>query len=313
MTRMISLPKKFLSYARSKGLSSALGQALHWLYRTYPRTLELRRSFDSDFYPVFICGVAGSGTTLLGALLDQRYVRAGLLRGSALRAPDDSPLKINSVASYGTLGRYYEAMFIPSDVPNKEIRASVMRFYRKFARYPKPSRIVIDKEANVHLVRASRLRNALPQSRFLLIFRDPVSNVEGLRRKWPVFGEAELAAVCDFWESVHRIFLEGFGGFASDVMAISFDELTRNTDDVLKRIAEFCSLQVRKTLHKYSNEHNVTGKGLRNIVNGEIRIVHNPQAGSAFSLLPEQCTYVRNRLLPMYTELEQLSKEKVVG
>jgi hypothetical protein len=270
---------------------------------------RLQRSFDHNFYPIFICGVAGSGTTLLSGLLDQRYQNAGCIHESALAMPSGSALRINSVGSYQALACYYSSMFIANDVPDQAVRASMLKLYRRVAHYPKHSSIIIDKAPNVHLVRTRRLRAAFPRSKFVLIFRDPVSNIEGLRRKWPdVFGQADLADVCDFWESVHKIFLEDTEAFASDVIVVSYSKLTEDADVVLEELAQFCGLQPREKPLTYRDRPNIPGKGLRNVINGEIKVVQNIDSQVTSSLSPEQWNYINNRLLPAYDKLNQLSK-----
>lgn len=88
---------------------------------------SLQRNFDNTFYPVFICGVAGSGTTLLCSLLDQQYLNAACLPESALMMPEDSVLKMKSVGSYGSLANYYNHMFIPANIPIRAVRRANLK------------------------------------------------------------------------------------------------------------------------------------------------------------------------------------------
>lgn len=273
---------------------------------------KIQNLFDEDFYPIFICGVAGSGTTLLSSLLDQRYENAGLLNESALMAPSGSVLKMNSVASYGSLNRYYEAMPIPDNVSTQEVHASLIKLYRKIACYPKSTNIIIDKAPNVHLVRAKRLREAFASSKFLMIFRDPVSNIEGLRRKWPVFAQAELVEVCNFWESTHKIFLEETRAFFNnDVMILSYEALTNQAEATLEQLAKFCGLQRRAIPKTYPDRPNIPGKGLRNVINGCVEITPPPAARSTLNLSPQECDYIQQRLVFMYDQLSVAAQKRV--
>ena len=71
---------------------------------------RVRNLADADFAPGFICGVAGSGTTLLAGLLHQRYQVAANARESARWAPEDSVLHIRPIADYPNLSEYYERL-----------------------------------------------------------------------------------------------------------------------------------------------------------------------------------------------------------
>jgi hypothetical protein len=199
-------------------------------------------------------------------------------------------------------------MFIPDHISDEQVRNSLIQHYRRVTVYPKLSNIIIDKSPNLHLVRVKRLRNALTRSKFLLIFRDPVNSVEGLRRKWPLFAEAELAEVCDFWESIHRVFLEESSTFTADVISLSYDDLTKETEAVLGRLAEACGLECRQTPKMYADRPNVPGKGLRNVVNGVVKVAPEVKSPSTFCLSPRESDYIRQRLASIYDQLTAQSK-----
>lgn len=275
---------------------------------TIERIRKVKKLFDNDFCPLFICGVAGSGTTLLGRLLDQRYENAGYINESHLSAPTGSVLKMKKIACYETLSNYYKAMFISDDISDKQIRASLIRHYRRVTVYPKLSNVIIDKAPNLHLVRAKRLRTTWVQSKFLLIYRDPVSSVEGLRRKWPLFAEANLVQVCDFWDAVYKIFLEESRAFATDVISLSYEHLTQQTDNVLDQLAQFAGLQPRRVTKLYSDRPNVSGRGLRNVVGGLVDVAPLTDSPSTSVLSLQECDYVRQRLAPVYNQLQAHTK-----
>lgn len=271
------------------------------------------KHWDHDFDPLFVCGVAGSGTTLLSGLLDQRYRNAGCLHESALMMSVKSALRVKRVGSYGNLSAYYSGIFIPNSISNGEIRDSILELYRRVTRYPKESRIVIDKAPNVHLVRTPRLKAAFPSSKVLLIFRNPVTNIEGLRRKWPdVFGQADLNEVCDFWQSVHEIFLQDTKDFRLDVMGVSYERLTRYTKEVLDRLARFCKLQPRKRALEYPSKPDLPGKGLRNVVNGQIEIVRESIPPDMWCLSEAECIHINERLMGLHDKLDRLCTEHLL-
>ena len=273
------------------------------------RLIELYYRFqDREFDPIFICGIAGSGTTLLSGLLDQNYCNACCIHESALSVPDNSPLKIGSIASYKTLKNYYENMFIYDMVSTRAVRDSLLNFYCQKTSYPKESIVVFDKAPNVHLVRTGKLKNAFPDSKFLFIFRDPVTSIEGLRRKWPVFREANVEEVCNFWESVHNIFLQDTKKFNSDIRIISYETLTEQTDSILNQLARYCKLDRRNKIKIYNDRSDISGKGLRNVMNGKIKISKNSVSQSSFSLQTREVNFIREKLSPIYNKLNCLVK-----
>lgn len=276
----------------------------------FKKAAKLQSFFDDNFYPIFICGVAGGGNSLLSSLLDQRYLTAGYLNESALAAPAGSVLRMESVASYGALDRYWAAMFIPGNVTDREIHRSAIKLYRKASHYPKPSNFIIDKAPNTHLVRAGRLRNAFARSKFLMVFRDPVSHIEGLRRKWPVFAQADLMEVCNFWETAHHIFLTETSDFAESVRSIAYERLVSHTDAVLDQLAQFCGLQPRIKPKKYRNRPNQPGKGLRNVVNGQVKVAPQASSDIEFCLSALECEMVQQRLFSIYERLIHYADNK---
>jgi len=268
------------------------------------------RRFDNDFQPLFICGVAGSGTTLMSSLLDQRFENSAAFHESALRFPVGASLRMESVGHYGRLDRYAEAMYLSSDSPRQGLRDEMLSLYRNRCTFPKRSNIVIDKAPNVHLVRAAQLQAAFPNARFILIFRDPRANLEGLRRKWSVFREADLESLCAFWEQMHRTFVDQTRRFDSSVRGISFERLIQDPDGELTELATWCALTLRPHPKTYADRPNDPGKGLRGVVGGAIRVDPSAARAPKTGLTDEQRDQVDRRLSPLYKTLVQRYDEQ---
>ena len=269
---------------------------------------QLERLTDKQFYPIFICGVAGSGTSLLNGLLDQNYV-AGLCLQESARALRDNPhVGMAKVNHYESLSHYYRSMFVSRNLSPRKMRSILMRLYRLRQEYPKESPVVFDKAPNVHLVRTGQLKASFPESKIILIYRDPVINVEGLRRKWPeVFGQAEFSAVCDFWQNTHEIFLSDIREFEEDVFAVSYAQLVENTDQVLQNVASFCKLKPRGDLHLYPERPNRPGKGIRNIVDGKIRVIQDINYQALTHLSEEEVEFASRSLSQTYNKLKSFT------
>jgi hypothetical protein len=58
----------------------------------------------------------------------------------------------------------------------------------------------------------------------------------------------------------------------------------------------------------YADRPNIPGKGLRNVVNGVVKIVPQTDSQSTFYLLPQEADYVQQRLASIYDQLNARSK-----
>lgn len=270
---------------------------------------SIRRTLDRDFRPVFLAGIAGSGTTLLSGLLDQHFRTCACFHESARQAPPDSPLYTENFESYPSIEAYAAVLFGPRSLPPETLRRWMLRLYRAKARYPKPSNAVIDKAPNCHLARMKGLKEAFGNAKVLVIFRDPVASIEGLRRKWPkLFGAASIDAVCDFWERLHLQMIEDARSFQEDVFWIAYEDLVRDPEGWVERIGAECGLERRAKLRKYDDKPNAPGKGLRNIAGGVIQVVDTIDGPAAPALNEAEILRIRARLGGLYETLHALSR-----
>lgn len=253
-------------------------------------------------------GVAGSGTTLTSSLLDQKFQNRLCMHESAAQdAEKSSPLYSARIESFASLEAYYRAIHFPPDLGDHDVRRALLRLYRQQSWYREPmeSDVVIDKAANVHLVRIGQLRPAFRDARVLAVFRDPAVNVEGLRRKWrKVFGGASVAEVCDFWEATYREFIEAVRPFEGDVFWLEYESLVRDPEGKLEALGRFFNLEPRTEPRRYKDKPNVPGRGLRNVEGGQIRIVPEAVAASDERQSAEERALVHDRLKGIYQELK---------
>lgn len=265
---------------------------------------QAKKRFDRDFSPLFICGIAGSGTTLLSALLDQRYQVAANVRESARWSPPEASIFIDEVSAYPDLAHYALALPISPVISAERVKADCIKLYQKHIRWPKISATVLDKAPNTHLARAHILHEAFPDAKFLLIVRDPVANIEGLRRKWPIFADAEVADVCGFWQALHEEFITTTRDFAKLVMPISYTQLVQDTDAVVTKAAEFDGLSLRATPFEYQDTRQTPGKGLRNVQHGKILVDKDADASARVRISAKEEKVIRTRLGSFYKEME---------
>ncbi|MQC27113.1 MAG: sulfotransferase [Chloroflexi bacterium] len=266
---------------------------------------SLRRAFDQDFRPLFICGAASSGTTLLSGLLDQHYENALSLRESARHPLADRLLFVEKAYEYESLESYEAALRQPEGASTGRVRRAVLRLYRRAVHYPKASHVVLDKAPNAHLVRMKALRGAFPDSLAVVIFRDPLAVIEGLRRKWPhPFGTASLEALCDFWNDMHRLAMDDLKGQDEQALFISYEHLVEQAEALTAILAEWAGMEKRAEALSLVDRRNKPGKGLRNVVEGEIQIVKNTSEQARKNLSQAEQRKIRELTGPVYAQLE---------
>jgi hypothetical protein len=164
--------------------------------------------------------------------------------------------------------------------------------------------VVLDKAPNSHLVRMKLLHEAFPESRVLLVFRDPVANIEGLRRKWPrLFGGAPIGEVCEFWEQVHLQFEQDVAAFEGQVRWFEYEKLVAEPEAWLEETAAFCGLERRKQPRQYKDKPNEPGKGLRNVSEGVIEIDRSAAAPRSGALSAAEVEQIRSRLSGLHAAL----------
>src|SRR3990172_229763 len=81
----------------------------------------LRRLVDTDFYPIFLCGIAGSGTTLIGGLLDQNYESGLCIHVSDRMHETDRALWMEKSFYYDDLDEYYQDLIRPRKLSHSRI------------------------------------------------------------------------------------------------------------------------------------------------------------------------------------------------
>ena len=264
---------------------------------------SLRRLVDRDFQPLFICGAAGSGTTLLSALLDQTYENGLALRESARHPQAHRLLFFEKALEYPTLDEYIEDLFLPARVSAGRVRHAVLTLYRRAADYPKASAVVLDKAPNAHLVRLGALLAAFPEAQAIVLARDPVEVVEGMRRKWPQpFGAAGLEALCDFWNLMHHKALQDTESL-ENVLVVGYGQLVQQPETVTAAIATWAGLTARQQPKPLRDRKAKPGKGLRNVVAGEIQVVADAGAAARQNLNQAERQLIRERTGAVYAQL----------
>ncbi len=213
-----------------------LGDRIAWkLRRTIGGASRRLLNSGKSYRPIFVTGAVGSGTTFLALKLARSYECAGLVLESAHHVRARSVLRVRSLASLRSPAEYLERVRPRPTWTAQEIERDLTALYRSVAFHP-GSRVV-DKGPVATMMRASLLHQAFPRADFVLIYRDPVVNLEGFRRKWDLFRRADLDSLVDFYATIHREFL-GFREEHPDrVTVVRYEDLVAGGGERLDVLA----------------------------------------------------------------------------
>lgn len=265
--------------------------------------LRRRQNAGRVFQPIFIAGAIGSGTSLLAASLGQRYSVAGVALESARDIDRASCLWIDRVMSFDSIAAYEDRLVPQPDWSVEQAREDLLELYRSKAAGPRDATAFVDKGPNTNLVRASFLANVFPDARFVLIFRDPVANIEGFRRKWLTFGNDRLEESVRFWGSIHESFLAQAESFPERCISVEYEALVATYEDVLGRLAGQLGIESAVEARPVAARDVGHGRGLRGVEAGRIKVVRDANARSYATLEDDDIARIRQRLGPVYARL----------
>ncbi len=236
------------------------------------------------YRPVFVAGASGSGTSLLGLSLGQRFDVAGVIYETNFQVARTSHLYVPEIDDFASV-RAYQDFMTPTDAWTREAgRSDLLDCYRRYCWGT--SNVVVDKGPDINLLRARYLLDCFPDGVLLLIFRDPVANVEGLRRKWKPFGADPLSETIRFWKDIHDCWLDCAIAHPDRTLAVEYEALVGDPDAALGEIGRRIGLDPAKGQRRLIESPNVEGQGIRNV------------RGSRIGYVTDANTRARERLEP---------------
>lgn len=238
------------------------------------RFLTIFKHFSYRCIPFYISGISGSGTSLITGLMDQHFINSCTINESTLAFDDNKLLKAQSVKELGGFYEFEKQVFRYIDVnKKKQIRKECVELYKKVAK-TEHVKNVFDKSSNYHLINAELMKRAFPNSKFVIIFRNPLENIEGLQRKWNEFKCTNIKHLSRYWINCYNRFIkfEESSLNKNDFIYIDYDKLIGHPNQVINEIQSLYKFEKRDNKKYYENKENNPGKGLRNVFNGEIII-----------------------------------------
>ncbi len=272
------------------------------------RPLRRLRNSRRDYRPIFVAGAMGSGTSLVAVALASRFDCAGVSYESAREVDAHSVLYLPPVSHFANVEAYARALYPADSWSPDSCREDQQRADRGIARGTPDH--VIDKGPNANLVRAGFLAECFPDAPFLLVFRDPVVNVEGFRRKWPTFGDDSLAASIRFYLDIHERFLEIAETLDERLAVVEYECLVQRFDETVERLGQRFGLSVAKQQRKLRSRANSPGKGLRNVKSNRIEVVRDASEAAYSRLEAEASQAIREGLTPIYQRLKEIARTR---
>lgn len=269
--------------------------------------LRSRLNRGRAFRPVFVSGAMGSGTTLVALSMAQRFEASAVITESAHQVAATSFLHNPGVEAFPDVAAYEASIRLPRDASAERAREDLLAMYRRYAR-GRGDR-ALDKGPNVHLVRADLLGEAFPDAGFVCVFRDPVANIEGFRRKWPPFARDPLEASIRFWAWIHERFLESRERLGERAAVVEYERFVEHPEQMLDRLGERFDLAAARRRRRLPGRANVQGRGIRNVARGRIGVVRDANRQAYARLEPGEAERIREALEPLRARLREAAIE----
>lgn len=267
----------------------------------------LRRHWNAGrvYRPIFVAGASGSGTSLLAVSLGQRFDCAGVVYESGLQMSPRSPLYVPPIETFASVADYERRLAPDPAWDVDEARRDLLAMYRAYAWGP--SDVVIDKNPNASLLRVAFHARCFSDARFALVFRDPVANLEGLRRKWSPFSEEGLEESIRFYRACHERFLAESEPLGERAVVVEYESLVRDPDAILARLGAALDLAPARRARKLRSYPNVEGRGLRNVHRSRIGVVQDASEQARKRLPAGDVARIEAALEPLHRRLRELS------
>lgn len=261
------------------------------------------RNAGRRYRPLFVTGASGSGTSLLAVALAQRVECAGLVYECDDQISHRSFLHVPTLARFRSVREYEQFIAPRADWSEEQGRADLQAMLRAYAL--RRGEVVVAKGPDIHLARAGFLHRCFPDAPFVAVFRDPVANVEGLRRKWRVFAEDSLKECIRFYRELHEGFLEQSKAFPERVLLVDYAELVAHSDEVLNAVARHLSLAASSRSLPLPDAPNAEGKGIRNVRGSRVEMVADADQRARSRLSSAEVTRIEGELADLHERMRR--------
>lgn len=230
------------------------------------RSLYNRNSFFDNI--TFVSGMSGSGTTLLAAYLYQNFLFAGIVpEGPNIVSKNN--LYMPKTDSFETL-KDYKKYILAQKIEKNLFKNSLNKINQQFAELFCDQNNLIMKTAIIPLIQIDQYLNSYEKSYMLVIFSNPILNIEGLKRKWRLFSNSSINDLCDFWNVVYQSALDFYP--KKRIIFIEYETFLTKTENIILTLQEILNLKRRKKIKKLQDNNHKSVKGLRGVKEGVIKL-----------------------------------------
>jgi len=252
------------------------------------------RNGRRQYRPIFVTGAAGSGTSLVASSMAQAFECAGFVYELDSQVSTRSFLSVPDPDTFSSVAAYERCMLPNGSWSVEAGRRDLLDLFRSYG--SGPGQAMVAKGPDIVLVRAAFLMECFPDARFVLVFRDPVVNLEGWRRKWRVFGDDTMEECIRLYAAMHESFLRFSKGRDGAVLGVPYEEFVGNPDEMQAAIGERLGLAPARCRRALATKPDVAGMGIRNVRNNRIGVVTDANQQAYERIGPEAAEEIRRGL-----------------
>lgn len=253
---------------------------------------------QGSYYPIFVTGAMGAGTSLIAYALEERSAVAGVADESAHRIDRRSRLAMERSSVYGTSEEYVRLLRTSGELGCIATeRYYIDKVYRRECR--KRRGYVVDKAPNTHLVHWDLLNRCYPGSPLLVVVRPPEATIEGIVRKWPQF---DLEAAIELYDLLYSE-AEILAAVDARVSLVGYERFVHDYPASAERLVAKVGLPAAEGTVSGGSARTSPGKNLRCVEGSRIRVRRDLDQSARDRLPPASRATVLEKLGPLYERL----------
>ena len=285
----------------------------HYLRRTVAHRIEHRlrapvrrfRNAGRTFRPIFATGAAGGGTSVLAVTLAQGWDCAGLVYECDSQIGAGSFLHVPPIGTFAGIADYMRGMAPRADWDVARGRDELQAMLRAYA--TEAGDAVVAKGPDIHLVRVGFLHACFPDALSVAVVRDPAANIEGLRRKWPLFRSEPLDACIAFYRDMHERYLDDSETFRERALVVRYRDLVAQPQRTLAAVAARAGIAPTTRRLRVPDAPNVEGQGIRNVKDSRVEMVTDADQRARERLAPGDARRIDAELASLSARLEAVA------
>ena len=229
---------------------------------------KLIKKYDKPTPLLIITGISGSGTSLVGGYIYQNYEVKGICPEVPNIVSSKNLIYFPKVDTYKNLSEYLKS------VENYQKKANffdvLQETSKEFSEFNSSGKYLLYKNAVLPMYSSIQFINNLPNSNIVVVFRNPLSSIEGLIRKWSLFKRSNLKDLCSFWVNSYENVLKDSKKNLMNYFFVEYENFLTDHCEISEIIANKIIISKRKKKKLIADSTQKRGKGIRGVFNGLI-------------------------------------------